>query len=157
MTVCRDSLAISMKKVLFVCTGNTCRSPMAQALFNKICETEGLDFIADSCGIYADGFSPVSDNAKLALKNVGIEFNHISQPLSNKMASEADYIFGITDSHARTLMDIFPECSEKIYRFPLDISDPYGANLDVYENCLKEIEAGVRHIITKLSENKDDK
>lgn len=146
-----------MKKVLFVCTGNTCRSPMAQALFNYICESEDLDFSADSCGIYADGISPVSYNAKQVLKDIGIEFNHVSQPISNEIMSEADYIFGITKSHAHTLINFFPEYSEKIYNFPTDIIDPFGGELDVYENCLKEIEKGVRLIITKVTEKSDDK
>ena len=58
-------------KLLFVCTGNTCRSAMAQALAEKMIKDNGLDFEVDSAGLFADGHSPASENAKRAVEKYG--------------------------------------------------------------------------------------
>ena len=138
-----------MKKVLFVCTGNTCRSPMAEAIFNHI--TENDDFSASSCGVFADGISPISENAKLSLKEIGIDSWHTSKKISSEILREADLIIGMTENHAKSIVSAFPEFSDKVFVMPFDISDPYGCSLEVYRDCRNEIEKGVRMIISVLS------
>lgn len=150
-TVLQDSLVIKMKKVLFVCTGNTCRSPMAQAVFNILVKDSGVELLADSCGLYADG-SPISENSKKALFDAGIDFDYISKPISEKLVSEADYIFGITRNHGNAIITMFPDYADKVYAFPMDISDPFGGNLETYKACLTEISKGVHLIFNKLTE-----
>lgn len=154
MTAFRDSSDIKMKKVLFVCTGNTCRSPMAQAVFNDRAAKIGADIQADSCGLYADG-SPVSHNAKSALNEIGIDFDYTSKPISEALLEQADYIFGITKNHGRAVISAFPKVSDKVFLFPTDISDPYGGSLDTYKACLSQICEGVDAIMAKLTENEN--
>ncbi len=138
-----------MKKVLFVCTGNTCRSPMAQALFNHY--TKDIDGLcASSCGIYGDGLSPISENAKTALSEMGIEFSHTSTPITKDAVENADIIIGMTANHARNIMSMFPEESDKVFTMPKDISDPYGGNIDTYRYCRDEIDEAVKMIIKNI-------
>lgn len=155
MTACRDSLDIEMKRILFVCTGNTCRSPMAMAVFNNAATVDGIDYIADSCGLYAES-SPVSQEAKNALSDIGITLDYTSKQINEDLVKSADYIFGITRNHARSIIAMYPQYADKVYMFPEDISDPFGGNIDVYKTCLNEISDGVNEIIKKLTEKTDD-
>ena len=136
------------KKILFVCTGNTCRSPMCAALFNALfAKKQGLH--AYSCGLLADG-SPISPNATQALIRRGIKSEgdndylaHMSKPATEELVRDAHTIVGLTNRHAMELMFRFPAYASKIHVLPRDISDPYGGDLSVYERCLCDIEAAL--------------
>lgn len=149
MTVLQENSVIKMKTVLFVCTGNTCRSPMAEAIFNHLAEGKGL--CASSCGIYGDGASTISNNAKNALAEMGIFAEHVSKPITKELIDKADIVIGITENHARNIVSMFPEYSDKVYAMPTDICDPYGGNLDTYRACMDEITECVKILIKALT------
>lgn len=129
---------------LFVCTGNTCRSPMAEALFNW-----KYSHIATalSCGITASGRSPIAEEAVAALRLRGVIPDsyaaHISRPITEELLSAADRIIGMTGDHANYLIMRYPELAPRIYSMPKDIFDPYGCDTETYKRCLAEIEAGL--------------
>ena len=123
---------------------------MAQEVFNSEASKSGIDANAFSCGIYADGASPISTNAKAVLKKENIISKHISKVVSKDILQDADVIFGITTNHARTLIEMFPEYSDKIYVFPIEIADPYGMGFDEYEFCLDQIKTGVKSILNVM-------
>ena len=143
-----------MKTVLFVCTGNTCRSPMAEAIFNYF--ADGKSLYASSCGIYGDGTSSISVNAKKALAETGIDFEHTSTPISKKLIEKSDYIIGMTANHAGSILSMFPEFSDKVYAMPKDISDPYGGSLETYRACRNEITECIKSLIKALTGENDD-
>ncbi|MBP5245957.1 MAG: low molecular weight protein arginine phosphatase [Clostridia bacterium] len=143
-----------MKKILFVCSGNTCRSPMAQALLGNEAKKRGLDIIALSAGIFANEGEKYSENARLALKEKGIDFDGSSKKLGKKDLEECDFAFGMNSSVAHALCASFPESAEKIYVFPKEISDPYGKDLNAYKDCLEEIKSGIDLIVKAAEENK---
>jgi protein-tyrosine phosphatase len=155
--------------VCFVCTGNTCRSPMAEAVFNDIarvpeicsaCDVEkllGAKYIrAASAGLAAFG-EPISENAAEALRLAGIAStpdndyeSHVSVEIDTEMMRTADLVVGISSSHALRLMSAFPGYASKITCMPKDIADPWGGSLEDYKECLAQIIEGVKEIYEKL-------
>lgn len=132
------------RTILFVCTGNTCRSPMCVALFNAL--YAGKSLRAESCGLAADG-SPISPNAVAALIRRGIKsegdndyLSHISRPVTEELMEKAALVVGMTGRHAMELMFRYPAFASKITALSRDISDPYGGDVAVYERCLREME-----------------
>ena len=131
-------------EILFVCTGNTCRSPMAAALYNaKYADGESF---AVSAGLAADG-SGISRNAVLALLSRGIRstegndyLSHVSHTVTEADLEKADLVVGITGRHAMQLMFAYPAYASKITALPKDIGDPYGGDEAVYEACLAQID-----------------
>lgn len=118
---------------MFICTGNTCRSPMAEGIFKSL--TDG--FSVKSAGITAFSGDCVAENAVLALKDYGIDIkNKRSTKFSPYMAEETDLFVCMTDSHkAMLLMSGVP--NEKIT--VLGVPDPFGGDLEVYRQCAEII------------------
>ena len=128
-----------MTTVLFVCTGNTCRSPMAEG-YLKHKNINNVSVL--SAGIYADK-SPVSHNAKIVCEKYGIDISrHISTPLTPKMIDSADYIVCMSHSHKQFLNGITSE-NKKLFVLSDGVPDPFGADLAVYEDCFLKIKSAV--------------
>ena len=143
----KDEAQDIRKTLLFVCTGNTCRSPMAAALYNHLYSDSA--YYAESAGLAAYG-QPISENAAAALMERGVlptlennYLTHISRPLTDKLIENADLVIGLTGSHALNIMMRFPAYASKITAMPRDISDPYGGDLEDYRKCLADIEAAL--------------
>lgn len=128
--------------VLFVCTGNTCRSPMAQAIYQHLTGEK-----AQSAGLGVSSQEPVSEYAMEALKSIGItEFSHLSCQITPQDVEEADVIYVMTEMHRRILVAVCPKDAEKICLLggEKDISDPYGKSVEEYVSCCREIEQCIR-------------
>ena len=140
-----------IKHVCFICTGNTCRSPMAAAVANAMAHAEALPICAHSAGLYALEGSPISENAVLALEAAdvmpvaGMDYHaHRANSLTDDVVSRCDLLIPMTRTHAMELIMRHPDAAKKIVCMPRQISDPYGGNLQVYQACLAEITDGVR-------------
>jgi glycine hydroxymethyltransferase len=146
-----------MKTVLFVCTGNVCRSPMAEGIFRRSVQGRG-DYRVFSAGLGAMEGQPPSAYAVQAVKELGIDIsNQRSRMLSPELVQHADYIFGMTHSHIDTVMMLYPLAAEKTFllrefdetldHFEKDISDPIGGSYETYLNCRDQIEQGIASLL----------
>jgi len=142
-----------MKTILFVCTGNICRSPMAEGLFRHLTRERG-NYQVLSAGVGAVDGQPPSTHAVTALRELGIDIaQQTSRALTARLVEQADFIFGMTRGHVETVRVLFPRAIEKtlllrefddtLEEFEKDITDPIGGGLEVYRDCRDQIEQGI--------------
>ena len=142
-----------MEKIIFICTGNTCRSPMAEGLFRQLGGEAETGLTAASAGLYTENGLPASANAVAAAAERGADISaHRSRQLTPEMVREANYLVCMTGAHYDRLCELFPDCADRIFTLlPEDISDPFGGDLATYRRSAAEIDKGVQAIIENLS------
>lgn len=144
-------------KIIFVCTGNTCRSPMAEYLMREYCKKYNLDVEVESRGLACSNGRPISDNSLAALKEVGIDASgHKSKSFIIKDLFDADLIVTMTGGHKNVLINHF-NAGESVKTFDEatgvgDINVPYGCDLNCYRNCRDMIEKGIKVLVKQLAQ-----
>src|SRR5215212_190968 len=136
-------------QILFVCTANVCRSPMAEAIFNALAEERGLAWRAKSAGVAALVDEDITPNARSALDEVGIYANeHRARQASEEMLEEADLVLAMGPRHVATLHRRFGDLSERVYALPEyalgaspeeGIPDPYGQTMTAFRASVRQL------------------
>lgn len=145
-----------MIKVLFVCTGNTCRSPMAEAIL-KSKNIPGIE--VKSAGVYATKGQEASTYATEILREHQITNQHSTTPLSENELDWATHIFTMTEGHKSIITHSFPKTLDKIFTLKeflnddivnRDIMDPFGGSLEIYRETYDELELLIDELIKKM-------
>ena len=144
--------------ILFVCSGNTCRSAMAAAIMDKIAQERDLNVRIESAGVFAYDGEGASANAVEALKKYDIDLSyHRSKSVSEDLLKQCDLILTMTGAHKQVLE---PAAGDKTFTLSEyvgrtgDISDPYGGGLETYEKTAEELYELLIKLADKLSEEK---
>lgn len=136
--------------IVFLCTGNTCRSPMAAALFTKLlADRRKTGYTVKSCGLAAFGGDTATEHAIEVMKENGINLgNHRATSANMLLLDSAELIVCMTEAHKHTLIKagISPD---KIS--VMNIPDPFGGTLDDYRECAEKIKTELVKIYEKLN------
>lgn len=122
-----------MKVILFVCTGNTCRSPIAEGMFRQMAKQAGLDIEVRSAGVSAMNNMEISDHSKQILASKGIDDHIVSQALNAQLIKEADLILTMTMAHKRQVIERFNNAVDKVFNLKEYVEDDDKVKLLIAE------------------------
>jgi glycine hydroxymethyltransferase len=151
-----------VKYVLFVCTGNICRSPIALGLFRRLLGNR-KDIAADAAGVHAVRGQPPSVHGVEVLRKRGVDISGFrSQPLTATLVDWATHIFGMTGAHLETIHLLFPQSADKTFLLRefeepgatlwRDLADPIGLGREVYEECAESIERALPSVLAYVEQ-----
>ncbi len=149
-----------VRNILFVCTANVCRSPMAAAIFNALAEEKGLPWRAASAGVAALEGEDITPNARAALEEVGIyPEGHRARQVSEAMLEEAELVLVMSPRHVRALRRRSGGLSDEVYTLPEyatgnaseeGIPDPYGHTMTAYRASVRQLLECVEGVVERL-------
>ncbi len=146
--------------ILFVCTGNTCRSPLAEELARRALKQRGWDHVrVASAGTAAAWDAPASDGALRAAREIGLDLSgHRSQPVTAKLVEESDIILGMTEGHVRTVEATSDDVQVSLLSEFIDgpeagepIVDPFGGTPAEYSEARDRIARAVEGLLDRLA------
>lgn len=146
-------------RILFVCTGNTCRSCMAEGMLKNEAKLNNVDIEVSSAGIYAYMGETASANSTKVMAEIGIDIScHIAKPVTSEILENIDIVLTMTKAHKETLISLFPTFKDKIFTLMEyiggngDIADPFGGDINDYRNCRNQLRTAVEKLMMVIKE-----
>lgn len=140
-------------QVVFICTGNTCRSPMAEGLFKHYADDKNMNI--SSRGLMVFGQTSANETAVDVMKEIGIDItNHLSMPFDKDELEDNALVLTMTRRHKTVLTQ--HGCKGQVYSIKEfigeqgDVNDPYGGDLYIYRSCASELSRLIKEVITQL-------
>ena len=147
-------------KIMFICTGNICRSAMAHSMLSKKAKEQNKNIEVYSSGVWAETGDVPTYEAKEVMKDYDIDLStHRATNIRNSDIENMDVILCATNNHKLNVIAMYPKLKGKVFtmkeyaEYPendLDIKDPWGYGIDVYKKCVKEIENCIEKILEKV-------
>lgn len=135
------------RRILLVCSGNTCRSAMAEAIVRNLIESGSYpeDWTVESAGISAVDGDPATDNAVAVLAELGLDLaGHRARTLTPEMVSQADTILAMERRHLQRILELDPLAASRACLLAgSDIADPFGGGVEVYRYARDEIRSSI--------------
>lgn len=146
-------------KIMFICTGNICRSAMAHGLLEEM--KEGKNIEVYSCGVYAQNGDKSTYNAIEVMKEYNVDLNkHKATNIRNSKIKDMDLILCMTKSHKNIVIQMYPELKDKTYTLKeyteykteegSDIKDPWGYDIEIYRFCATQIYECIKILLEKI-------
>jgi protein-tyrosine-phosphatase len=146
----------AIPRLLFVCSGNICRSPLAEVMARAALAAAGIEAVVQSCGTSALTGQRAEDGARSAAADLGLQLDaHRAQPVTRDLVNAASLVVCVTDRHRDHVRQFFPHQRAKILSFDEltgfgDIPDPYGGDAADYRALRDQLEDGMPKIIERI-------
>lgn len=157
-----------IKRILLICTGNTCRSSMAGVLMQDLLNKKNLSqhFSIGSAGLAAQVGSGASLYALQIMEERGLDlYKHQATQVTPELLAQADLILTMTSGHKKVISHVMPEVQNKVYTLKewaensmedLDIVDPFGKSIEVYRQCAQELTELLEKAVEKLARSVEE-